>query len=145
MNLRRFYAVGFLLLMIFDTMGQTGFKLAADEAGAATLDWQWLSALFRAPWLYVALGAYLGAFFVWMTLLEHAPIGVAFAASHVDIVSVLVVSVVLFGESLSATQIIGGCLVLGGIAVLGWGETRSSGALTPMESDPAPARREAEH
>jgi len=144
-SLRRFYAIGFLLLMVLDTMGQTGFKLAADEAGAATLDWQWLSALSRVPWLYVAVGAYIGAFFVWMTLLEHAPIGVAFAASHVDIVSVLVVSVVFFGESLSSTQVIGGCLVLAGLAVLGWGETESSGAVKPPESEPAPARREAEH
>jgi drug/metabolite transporter (DMT)-like permease len=136
-SLRQFYAVGFLLLVLFDTAGQTGFKLAANDAGAARLDWLWLATLFRGPWVYVAVGAYIGAFFVWMTLLEHAPIGAAFAASHLEIVTVLALSVLLFGESLSASQIVGGCLVLAGIAVLATGE-RGAEAREAARVEPVP-------
>jgi drug/metabolite transporter (DMT)-like permease len=123
-KMRRFYIAGFLLLLVFDTAGQMGFKLAAASAGFLRLDWQWLAMIFTSTWIYVAVGAYVGAFFVWMTILEHAPIGPAFAASHLEIVSVLVLSVVLLGESLSLSQIVGGCLVFAGIAVLAAGETR---------------------
>ena len=125
MSMRRFYAAGFILLLFFDTTGQMGFKLAAAGAGAARLDWQWLFAIFAGPWVYLAVAAYVGAFFVWMTLLQHAPIGPAFAASHAEIVSVLLLSVLLLGETLSVAQIAGSGFVLAGIAVLASGESES--------------------
>ena len=124
MSLRTFYVAGFLLLLVFDTAGQMGFKLAASSAGALRLESQWLVAIFTSPWVYVAVGAYAGAFFVWMTILEHAPIGPAFAASHLEIVTVLLLSVLLLGESVSKPQLLGGALVLAGIAVLACGESR---------------------
>jgi drug/metabolite transporter (DMT)-like permease len=75
--------------------------------------------------VYLAVAAYVGAFFVWMTLLQHAPIGPAFAASHLEIVSVLILSVMLLGETLSVSQIAGSGFVLAGIAVLASGESES--------------------
>ena len=123
MSLRTFYVGGFLLLLVFDTAGQMGFKLAASSAGALRLELPWLAAIFTSPWVYVAVGAYVGAFFVWMTILEHAPIGPAFAASHLEIVTVLLLSVLLLGESVSKPQLLGGALVLAGIAVLAGGES----------------------
>jgi len=60
-----------------------------------------------------------------MTLLEHAPIGPAFAASHVEIVSVLLFSVLLLHETFTARQVTGSCLVLAGIGVLACGGGRS--------------------
>jgi len=119
--MRRFYVAGFALLLLFDTAGQLGFKLAAAGAGVVELDWRWPTAIFTQPWVYVAIAAYVGAFFVWMTLLQHAPIGPAFAASHLDIVSVSIVSMLWLGESLSTAQIAGSCLVLAGIGVLASG------------------------
>ena len=49
-----------------------------------------------------------------MTLLKHAPIGPAFAASHLEMVPVLIISVLVFDERLTLAQILGGlCIVLG--------------------------------
>jgi len=125
--LRWFYAVGFSLLLVFDTAGQFGFKLAATSAGEARLDLMWLAQAASSGWIYVAIAAYIGAFFTWMTLLEHAPIGPAFAASHGEVVTVLVLSVVVLGESLSATQMVGSVFIIAGIGVLGYaeGDTRA--------------------
>ena len=53
-----------------------------------------------------------------MTLLRYAPIGPAFAATHLDIVTVLVVSVMWLGESLSPPQVVGAFLILTGITFL---------------------------
>ena len=69
-------------------------------------------------WIYLSIFGYLGAFITWMTLLKHAPIGPAFAASHLEIVSVLIFSVVFLDEKLNVVQVIGSLLILGGIFVL---------------------------
>ena len=116
--MRRFYAIGFLVLLAFDTLGQVGFKLAAEAGGEPSASLRWLAAIFADKWIYLSVCGYLGAFFTWMTLLKHAPIGPAFAASHLEIVSVLAISVTVLGETLSFRQAVGALLILAGIGVL---------------------------
>lgn len=114
MNLRHFYILGFSALMLFDTWTQVAFKLAAHHAGEFALSMAWLEAALRSPWIYAAVGGYLGAFITWMTLLKHAPIGPAFAASHLEVVMVLIISVFFFDEHLAWPQVLGAlCIVLG--------------------------------
>ena len=114
MNPRRFYVLGFGALMLFDTWTQVSFKLAARQAGEFAMTLSWLQAVALSPWIYGAIAGYLGAFVTWMTLLRHAPVGPAFAASHLEVVAILIVSVLFFGEHLAPLQILGGmCIVLG--------------------------------
>ena len=98
--MRRFYLIGFLVLLAFDTLAQIGFKLAAVAAAPPQLEFAWLGRFATERWIYLAVVGYFGAFVTWMTLLRYAPIGPAFAATHLDIVTVLVVSVMWLGESL---------------------------------------------
>jgi len=116
--LRRFYIFWFLILLAFDTLAQIGFKLAAVAAAPPELGVDWLVRIATEKWIYLAVMGYLGAFGTWMTLLRYAPIGPAFATSHLDIVTVLVVSVTMLGETLSRPQILGAALILFGIAIL---------------------------
>ena len=81
-----------------------------------------------SPWVYCAIACYIGAFVTWMTLLEHAPIGPAFAASHLEVVSVLALSVVVFGEHVGAPQLIGSVLIIAGIVCLAISETEGESA-----------------
>ncbi len=53
-----------------------------------------------------------------MTLLKHAPVGPAFAASHLEVVMVLIVSVLFFDEKLSLMQCAGGVSIVLGIVCL---------------------------
>lgn len=124
MNLALFYLVGFGLLMLFDTLTQVSLKLASNHAGAFTPTLAYLQQVTQHPWIYGAVGGYLGAFFTWMTLLKRAPIGPAFAASHLEIVMVLIVSVLFFGERLTAPQIVGCLCIVAGIVLLGIGESK---------------------
>jgi len=116
--LRRFYIFWFLILLGFDTLAQIGFKLAAVAAAPPELGVDWLVRIATEKWIYLAVMGYLGAFGTWMTLLRYAPIGPAFATSHLDIVTVLAVSVTMLGETLSRPQILGAALILFGIAIL---------------------------
>ena len=122
-GLRRFYLIGFFLLVCFDTPAQLCFKLTANHAMPPEADLAWLLRVFSSPWLYAAIVCYIGAFVTWMTLLEHAPIGPAFAASHLEVISVMGLSVVLFNEHIGAAKWIGSVLIIAGIVCLAISKT----------------------
>lgn len=123
MNRTWFYVMGFGLLVLFDTWTQTSFKLAAGQAGGFALTLVWLKDALHSVWTYAAVAGYLGAFVTWMTLLKHAPVGPAFAVTHLEVVSVLIVSVLFFGEHLGMAQVIGGLFIVAGIIVLSRSES----------------------
>ena len=100
--MKRFYIIGFLILMSFDTLSQISFKYASTQALPLELSPDWLMRLFLNPWLYGAIAGYLGAFVTWMTLLRYAPVGPSFAASHLELISVTLFSVWLFNESINS-------------------------------------------
>lgn len=124
MNAKRFYVLGFGALMLFDTWTQVSFKLASHQTGEFTMTLEWLKAAVLSPWIYGAVAGYLGAFVTWMTLLKRAPVGPAFAASHLEVVTVLIVSVLYFGEHLAPLQIIGGLCIVLGIVFLSLSESK---------------------
>ena len=129
--MRRFYLIGFALLMAFDTITQISFKLAGNHALPVEANLAWLLRLFGEPWVYGAVLGYLGAFFTWMSLLKHAPIGPAFAASHLEVISVMALSVWLFHEPLTATKLLGAAAILAGIVCLGLAEREAAPVSAP--------------
>ena len=134
MSRTRFYILGFAALAAIDTTTQVSLKLVAARGGD-------VRAAAFSPWTYVAIAGYLLAFWMWMTLLEHAPVGPAFAASHIDVVTVLIVSVPLFGERLTPLQIGGAACIVAGILVLSRAATAGEGsaAAAPRATTPATA------
>lgn len=134
--MRNFYIIGFAVLLLFDTLAQTSFKMAAVQS-APTLDIQWIVRLLVEPWVYCAVAAYLGAFGTYMTLLKHAPVGPAFAATHLEIVTVLLVSHFFLGEHLTGVQIAGSVLIAGGIILLGTEKDPDAAAESELPASPA--------
>jgi drug/metabolite transporter (DMT)-like permease len=128
--MRRFYLIGFLVLVCFDTFAQICFKLTANHAMPPEANLAWVIRVMSSPWVYGAIACYVGAFVSWMTLLRHAPIGPAFAASHLEVISVMALSVVIFGERIDAPQLIGSALIIAGIVCLAVSETNAEHAPT---------------
>lgn len=127
----RFYLIGFIILMGFDTLGHVCFKHAAIQALPLAMSTEWLWRIFSAPWVYGAILGYIGAFFTWMTLLRRVPVGPAFAASHLEVVSVMLVSVWVFNETLTWARVGGAALIFAGIVCLAFAEKE-------MQEDEAP-------
>ena len=121
--MKRFYFIGFLVLMAFDTLAQLSFKQAGNAALPLEMSPAWLMRVFGEPWIYGAFVGYIGAFFTWMSLLKRAPIGPAFAASHLEIISVLALSHYLFNEEIGWSQIVGCLFIIAGIICLALSET----------------------
>ena len=126
MSSKTFYVFGFFALIVFDTFSQICFKMAAIDAQPFLIEVEWLIRVLQTSWVYGAIIGYLGAFIIWMTLLRHAPVGPAFAASHLEVVGVMVISAPLFGEALSISQILGAMLVVAGVVCLAQDETPSN-------------------
>ena len=121
---RTFLLLGFLLLISIDTLVQFGFKMAGERTLPVTLDLPWLQRVANEPWILAVLAGYCAAFTVYMTLIKHAPIGPAFAASHMEIVTVTLISVLIFGEAINTVQAIGCCAIVAGVVVLAVTEGR---------------------
>ena len=134
--MRRFYIIGFLVLMAFDTLAQISFKMAGDAALPLEFSAAWLWRVFSQPWIYGAFVGYIGAFFTWMTLLKYAPVGPAFAASHLELISVTLISVWLFDDTLTWPKIIGGALIIAGILCLARSEDKDSKTVEAEPSQP---------
>jgi drug/metabolite transporter (DMT)-like permease len=124
MKKAQFYLIGFSALMICDTLTQISFKLASNHGGDFQLAFEWFWHVFSQPWIYCAVLGYLGSFVSWMTLLKHAPVGPAFAASHLEIVLVLIISALYFGDRLAVMQIVGAALIVLGIICLSLSESK---------------------
>lgn len=120
--MKKFYLIGFGILLLFDTLGQTSFKLAAIAAEPLEMGIEWIIRVFTNPWIYVAIIAYIATFFAWMTLLKHAPVGPAFAAAHMEVVTVMIVSVWVFNDSITWPRLIGAILIITGIIFLAFAE-----------------------
>ena len=116
--MKRGIILGFIALLALDTLAQIGFKLSALHAGEARFEAAWFLATIGQPWAIAVVAGYLGAFGIYMTLIKHAPIGPAFAASHLEIVVVILVSLLFLGESLSLVQALGCLAIIAGVVVL---------------------------
>lgn len=121
--MKRHVAIGFLLLMSFDTLAQICFKLAGEHALPVEADATWLIRVFSQGWVYGAVLGYIGAFVCWMSLLRSAPIGPAFAASHLEVISVMLLSHWLFGEALTLARMSGALAIVAGIVCLALAES----------------------
>lgn len=129
--MRSFYIIGFLVLMAFDTLAQISFKFASIHATPLSFDLPWLIRVFSHPWIYGAFIGYIGAFFTWMSLLKHAPVGPAFAASHLELISVTILSIWLFNEPLTLTKIIGALFIISGVFFLAKDESKLEAEQSP--------------
>jgi drug/metabolite transporter (DMT)-like permease len=114
----------FALLVAVDTTCQVGFKFVADATAPPLLSAAWVLRVLAEPWVYVVIIGYVFAFLLYMTILRVAPVGPAFAVTHLEIVTVLLFSVFFLGESLTIMQTVGCLAVFAGVIVLGCTETQ---------------------
>ena len=116
------FTIGLLALVCFDTTGQIGFKLTANDVGPVLPDRAWFESVIATPWFYMTLASYLCAFAVYMALMRHVAVGPLFAASHLELVTVTAVSALWFGERFNPVQALGCLVIMGGVLLLGLSE-----------------------
>lgn len=93
-------------------------KIAAERLALPPLSWQWLRSAVESPLIWTALACLLAAFWLWLQILEVSRLGVAFAATSLTLIGVLVGSWLLLGEAMSALGYIGVAAIILGVALL---------------------------
>jgi drug/metabolite transporter (DMT)-like permease len=111
--------VAWLMLLGFETLCQIALK----SAGLDNPDFNFSPAAFghalATPWTWIAIGCYIGAFGVWMTILRKSTLSAAFTTSAIVFVGVMLASWLVFGERIGFWQMVGCTIIVAGILALG--------------------------
>ena len=104
--------------LAFDTASQLAFKWAADAAGPAALDLDWMRRALVSPGLWAGIACYVGTLLVWMRLLARRELSRAFPMSGLAYITVPLLAALLFGESLTFLEVAGIAAICVGVALL---------------------------
>ena len=104
--------------LAFDTGSQLAFKWAADAAGPGAIDRHWMFRALASPGLWVGVACYLGTLVVWLRVLARTDLSRAFPMSGLAYVTVPLLAIVLFGESLTFLEATGIAAICAGVALL---------------------------
>lgn len=111
--------LAWLALLLLETLCQISLKLAGEATGAFALERASVLRALSTPWLWVAIGCYVGVFLAWMTILEKSPLSAAFPTSAIVFVSVMIASWIVFREPVHWEKALGSAIIVAGILLLG--------------------------
>ena len=120
--------VGFPLLITIDTASQICIKIIGNRVSQFEFGTAWTERTLNEPLLYLVVLFFGAAFAVYLILLKNAPVGPVYAAAHLHLVTVLIISVLYFGEHLGWLQVLGAAMIVGGVTVLAATEERGDKA-----------------
>jgi drug/metabolite transporter (DMT)-like permease len=120
--------VAWVALLGFETLCQISLKLAGRATGAFDFSRAAFQHALATPWLWVAIGCYIGAFLAWMTILRKSTLSAAFTTSALVFVAVMLASWLVFNEHIGWLQLLGAAIIVGGILLIG---ADASPAATP--------------
>lgn len=99
--------------------GQIMLKYAMLKHGPIDFSFKGLINLFTEPLLVFALVIYASTLLMWLHVLSKVPLSTAYPMLAVTYAIIPLLSMVFFGERIQQTQVIGICLVLAGVAMIG--------------------------
>lgn len=116
---RRAAWIGLSLAIALDTTAQLCWKAATLHAPASANMWQTLVITLRQPLFQITVLLIIFMFFNWMIVLSKADLSYAQPITALSYVTVGVVAVVLFGESIPPQRMIGIAMILLGVWFIG--------------------------
>ena len=101
-----------------DTAAQIAMKMAADKLPPPPFSRQWALSAIESPAAWIGMTCLIAAFALWLRILETSHLAVAFAATSLTLVGVLMGSWLLLGESMSPLAYVGAGAIVVGVALL---------------------------
>lgn len=112
--------VPLLCVVVIMAVGQILFKLAAGRLGNLSLSWDMAARLVFNPYLVVGVMVYGLTTILWVLVLTDTDLSRSYPFVALTMVLVPIAGVFLFNESLSPGLVIGGGLILAGLAVISY-------------------------
>src|SRR5215467_4457322 len=123
-TMNKIVLIGFPLLITIDTASQVFIKIIGNRVSQFEFGIAWALRILNEPLLFLVLLFFGAAFAVYLMLLKSAAVGPVYAAAHLNLVTVSIISVLYFGEHLSWVQALGAVIIVAGVAVLAATEVR---------------------
>lgn len=115
----------FAVSILCDIAGHVCFKIGANGlpvvTGVGDIG-RFLHYLFTTPYVLAGVGIYVVEFVVWLQILSHAPLSLAFPVASLNYCGVMLASRWFLDESISRRQWLGVGLITAGVAVVGLSE-----------------------
>jgi drug/metabolite transporter (DMT)-like permease len=109
-------------LLVFETLAQVALKAGGNALAQRPFGVTWLEAALINPWVLAGILGYLGSFAAWMVLLNRLPLSFGFPLTAVVMLSVVLASCLLFGETITLGRMIGIGLIIAGVMLTGRGD-----------------------
>lgn len=106
-----------LLVGLLTCLGQIAQKVAADSWRGRPMG---LAEKLRCAWLWLALLAMGLGLVVWLLVLQRMDVGVAYPMLSINFVLITLAARWVFSEHVDRRHWLGVCLVMAGVALLGW-------------------------
>jgi drug/metabolite transporter (DMT)-like permease len=101
-----------------DTAAQIAMKMAASSLSRPPFSWQWALSAIESPAAWIAVACLIAVFWLWLRILDASHLAVAFAATSLTLVGVLVASWLVLGESMNPLGYVGAAAIVVGVALL---------------------------
>ncbi|ANF98436.1 EamA family transporter [Paenibacillus bovis] len=102
-----------LLNILMLVSGQAFFKLGLEKLGGVNLGNAWKALL--SPTIIIGLGLYAVATLVWFVVLSRLPLSVAYPIQSLAYVLGIVLSIMMFHETVSTMKWIGAAIIVIGV------------------------------
>lgn len=102
-----------LASMLGVSIGQILFRLSAERIDSA----RWTATTLGNPWLLLALVVYAAATVLWVHVLRTAPLARVYPLFALAFVVVPLLEALLLGEPLRAQVLVGGAVIVVGVAI----------------------------
>jgi len=109
-------------LVAFETGAQISLRLGGMTLADLPPGPSWVKAAMHSPGVLLAFVCYFFSFLTWLLILRRTSLSVAFPASGIVFVSVLLTSWLMLGDAIEGLQWLGILLILSGICMLSPGE-----------------------
>ena len=106
--------------IILDTGTQLAFKWGADGIGGHDFGVGMIAKALTLPGVWLAAVGYAGTFVAWMMILRTTPLSRAFAMTGLAYVTVPLLALFVFHESIGGLRAGGIALIVAGVVMLGW-------------------------
>jgi len=108
-----------VVLLALGALCQIALKYAGLDTGPFDFSPHAFAAAAASPWLWVAVGCYVGEFLAWMVILRHSSLSSAFPTGAIVLIVLMIASRWLFDEPMGWPKLIGSAMIVAGVLLLG--------------------------
>lgn len=108
-----------LVLLALGALCQIALKYAGLDTGPFDFSPRAFVAAAASPWLWLAVGCYVGEFLAWMVILRHSSLSSAFPTGAIVLIVLMIASHWLFDEPLGWPKLVGSAMIVAGVLLLG--------------------------